>query len=50
MRVYGDPALTKPSRQPLGNGAAIGLRTRTFPNYHRSVSPVAFLTGNSKKA
>jgi hypothetical protein len=50
VRVYGDPALTKPSRQPLGNGAATGLRTRRVPNYHRSSLQVAFLAGNRKKA
>ena len=50
VRVYGEPALTKPNREPLGNGAATGLRTRTVPNYHRSIPPVAFLSVNSKKA
>ena len=34
VRVYGDPALTKPNRESSGNGAAIGPRTRTVPNYH----------------
>ena len=50
VRVYGDPALTKPNREPLGNGATTGPRTRTVPNYHRSNQQVAFLSGNSKKA
>jgi hypothetical protein len=46
VRVYGDPALTKPSRRPSGNGATTELRTRTAPNYHRSFLQVAFLTRN----
>ena len=50
VRVYGDPATIKPNRQPLGNSAATGLRTRTVPNHHRLMAPVAFLADNSKKA
>jgi hypothetical protein len=50
VRVYGAPALTKPNREPLGNGAATGLRTRTVPNHHRFMPQVAFLSVNSKKA
>ena len=50
VRVYGDPALTKPNRQPSGTGAATGLRTRTVPNYHRSFLQVAFVSVDSKKA
>jgi hypothetical protein len=41
VRVYGDPALAKPNRQLLGNGAATGLRTRTVPNYYLSNLQVA---------
>ena len=37
VRVYGDPALTKPNRQSLGSGAATGPRTRTVPNHHRFI-------------
>ena len=50
VRVYGDPATIKPNRQPLGTGAVTGLRTRTVPNHHRLMPPVAFLTAISKKA
>jgi hypothetical protein len=42
VRVYGDPALTKPNRQSLGNGATTGSRTRTVPNHHRFIHQLHF--------
>ncbi len=50
VRVYGDPALTKPNRQSLVNGATTGLKNSNCPESSSVYTPVAFLSVNSKKA